>query len=63
MFDRSQNAYGAANPANRMIGKAGGDDSADHRIAYRDDRGFNPVEVDRGIQAQVQGYKEKAERC
>ena len=45
-----------------MVGKAGDENSTDHRVAYCDSRGFEPVEVGRGIEVQDQYYKEEAER-
>jgi hypothetical protein len=62
VLDRCQKSYCTADPAYGMSGKTGGDDGADYRVAYCDDRRFEPVEVDRGIQAQVQGYEEEGER-
>src|SRR5215218_4951277 len=46
-----------------MTRETRGDNSADNRVAYRDGCGFEPVEVDRGIQAQVENNEEDAECC
>jgi hypothetical protein len=42
-----------------MGGKARGDNSADHRIAYCDSRRFEPIEEDRDILPQAKGDKEE----
>src|SRR5215218_3343966 len=46
-----------------MTRETRGDNSADNRVAYRDGCGFEPVEVDRGVQAQVENNEEDAECC
>jgi hypothetical protein len=46
-----------------MARKTRGDNSADQRVAYRNGGGFEPVEVDGGILAQVENNEEDAEGC
>jgi hypothetical protein len=63
VIHRRDKAYSAADPTDRMAGKAGGDNRADYRVAYGEDRQAEPEEVGGGIQAQVEGYKEEAKGC
>jgi hypothetical protein len=63
VIQRRDKAYGAADPTDGMLGKAGGDNGTDHRIAYCEDRQGEPEEVSREIEAQDKGYKEEAQCC
>jgi hypothetical protein len=57
MIHHRDKAYFAADPAYGMVREAGGNDSAEHRVAYCEDREIEPEKVGRSFRRRFSAIR------